>query len=99
MEKKINQSCQFRITVDQGGTFADGVLVDDKHEISVTKAITNPDDPAQSIMDCITLLANEYVSIKAAKELYGVIIDPDSFEVDQPATAALRKKMKKADKT
>ncbi len=85
--------------MDQGGTFADDVLVDDKHEISVAKAITNSDDPAQSIMDCITLLANEYVSIKAAKELYGVIIDPDSFEVDQSATAALRKKMKKADKT
>lgn len=25
----------------------------------MAKAITNPDDPAQSIMDCITILAHE----------------------------------------
>ncbi len=55
MGKKINQNCQFRITVDQGGTFADGVLVDHNQEISVAKAGTSPDDPAQGIMDCIQL--------------------------------------------
>jgi N-methylhydantoinase A/oxoprolinase/acetone carboxylase beta subunit len=49
----------FRITIDQGGTFADGVLVDDEQQISVAKASTNPEDPADSIMNTITLLAKE----------------------------------------
>jgi N-methylhydantoinase B len=31
-----------------------------------------------------------YVSVAAARELYGVVIDPETFEVDQAATEALR---------
>ncbi len=31
-----------------------------------------------------------YVSIKAAAELYGVVIDPDTFAVDRAASEALR---------
>ena len=31
-----------------------------------------------------------YVSVKAAAELYGVVIDPETLEVDQAATARLR---------
>ena len=49
----------FRIIVDQGGTFADGVLVDEEQQITVAKAETNPDDPASSIMNCIIQLAKE----------------------------------------
>ncbi|MFC2045145.1 hydantoinase/oxoprolinase family protein [Chloroflexota bacterium] len=49
----------FRIIVDQGGTFADGVLVDDEQQITIAKAETNPKDPASSIMNCIILLAKE----------------------------------------
>jgi len=37
---------------------------------------------------------NEYISIQAARELYGVIIDPGTFEVDDEATKALRAKLK-----
>ena len=33
---------------------------------------------------------NEHVSIEAAAEDYGVIIDPDNFHVDQQATRLLR---------
>jgi N-methylhydantoinase B len=33
----------------------------------------------------------EYVSIKSARELYGVVVDPDTLQVDSAATAALRK--------
>ena len=49
----------FRITIDQGGTFADGVLVDDKQNLTVSKAPTNPQEPAKSIMNCIALLAEK----------------------------------------
>lgn len=37
---------------------------------------------------------NEYISIQAARELYGVVIDPERFEVDDEATKALRAKLK-----
>ncbi len=49
----------FRIIVDQGGTFADGVLVDDEQNVSVTKVETDPEAPARSIMNCIARLAQE----------------------------------------
>jgi N-methylhydantoinase B len=37
---------------------------------------------------------NEYISIQAAKDVYGVVLDPKTFEVDSEATADLRKKLK-----
>ena len=49
----------FEIMIDTGGTFTDGVLVDDKQSISVAKAETQPQDPARSILNCIARLAEE----------------------------------------
>ncbi len=37
---------------------------------------------------------NEYISIKRARDVYGVVIDPKSFEVNHKATTELRKKLK-----
>ena len=37
---------------------------------------------------------NEYISIQAARDVYGVVIDPKTFEVDDGATRALRAKLK-----
>ena len=37
---------------------------------------------------------NEYISIQAARDVYGVVIDPKTFEVDNDATADLREKLK-----
>ncbi|MCJ7784987.1 MAG: hypothetical protein MUP41_13720, partial [Desulfobacterales bacterium] len=37
---------------------------------------------------------NEYISIQAARDVYGVVIDPKTFEVDDEATTELRKKLK-----
>ena len=37
---------------------------------------------------------NEYISIERAKNVYGVVMDPKTFEVDYKATAELRKKLK-----
>ncbi len=37
---------------------------------------------------------NEFVSIKSAREDYGVVIDPQTFEVDEEQTRKLRSKMK-----
>lgn len=49
----------FEIFIDTGGTFTDGVLVDDKQGISVAKSETIPLDPAKSIMNCIAYLSEE----------------------------------------
>ena len=37
---------------------------------------------------------DEYVSIEAARSVYGVVMDPETFEVDEEATAALRTELK-----
>ena len=37
---------------------------------------------------------NEYISIQVARDVYGVVIDPETFEVDYEATTKLRKKLK-----
>ena len=37
---------------------------------------------------------NEYVSIEAARDVYGVVIDPETFVVDDAATKKLREKLK-----
>lgn len=39
---------------------------------------------------------NEYISIKTARDIYGVVIDPVSFEVDPEGTARLRRKKKRS---
>jgi N-methylhydantoinase A len=49
----------FEIMIDTGGTFTDGVLIDDQQNISVAKAETQPADPAKSILNCIARLAEE----------------------------------------
>ena len=36
-----------------------------------------------------------YVTPEAAKQFYGVVIDPKSFEIDAKATDALRAQMRK----
>jgi N-methylhydantoinase B len=41
---------------------------------------------------------NEYISIETARDDYGVIIDPETFDVDDEATKALRAK-RKSEKT
>ncbi|MBP1731131.1 MAG: N-methylhydantoinase A/acetone carboxylase, beta subunit [Deltaproteobacteria bacterium] len=49
----------FEIMIDTGGTFTDGVLIDDKQSLNVAKAETQPLDPARSILNCIARLAEE----------------------------------------
>ncbi|MBW1800381.1 MAG: hypothetical protein JRJ85_06580 [Deltaproteobacteria bacterium] len=49
----------FEIAIDTGGTFTDGVLVDEESNISVAKFPTDIVDPEKSLMGCISLLARE----------------------------------------
>jgi N-methylhydantoinase B/oxoprolinase/acetone carboxylase alpha subunit len=41
-------------------------------------------------------LMNEYITQETALQIYGVVIDPQTFLVDEEATRALRKKRKAA---
>lgn len=43
-------------------------------------------------------LMNEYISHRSAQEIYGVVIDPQTFVVDHRATEALRAKKRKIQK-
>jgi N-methylhydantoinase A len=47
------------IIIDTGGTFTDGVIIDDKQRIDVAKSETDPTDPSKSILSCIARLAEE----------------------------------------
>ena len=52
-------------------------------------------DPLNREVEKVRLDArNEYISIQAARDIYGVVIDPKTFEVDDEATTELRKKLK-----
>jgi N-methylhydantoinase B len=53
-------------------------------------------DPLDREIEKVRLDAlNEYISIQAARDVYGVVVNPDTFEVDEEATKALRAKLKK----
>jgi N-methylhydantoinase B len=45
------------------------------------------DRPAEDVREDV---CQGYVSVKAAAELYGVIIDPATFEIDRAATERFR---------
>lgn len=47
----------FRISVDSGGTFTDGVLIDASGEALMRKAHTTPHDPTIGTLECIGRLA------------------------------------------
>ncbi|MBW1802596.1 MAG: hydantoinase B/oxoprolinase family protein, partial [Deltaproteobacteria bacterium] len=52
-------------------------------------------DPLDRETDRVLLDArNEYISIKRARDVYGVVIDPDTFELDQEATEKLREELR-----
>jgi N-methylhydantoinase B len=56
-------------------------------------------DPLDREVEKVRLDAlNEYISLKTARDVYGVVIDPVTSAVDEAATAALRKKKKTSQK-
>lgn len=49
----------YRISVDSGGTFTDGVLIDEQGDAVMRKAHTTPQDPTVGVINCISKLADE----------------------------------------
>ena len=47
------------ILIDMGGTFTDGVLINDDGRITISKSESDPSDPANAIFRCIAGLATE----------------------------------------
>ncbi|MFC1945668.1 hydantoinase B/oxoprolinase family protein [Chloroflexota bacterium] len=41
---------------------------------------------------------NEYISVKVAREIYGVVLNPETFEIDNEATKKLRARKRRAKK-
>jgi N-methylhydantoinase B len=48
------------------------------------------------IEDVVADAKQGYVSLAAVKEFYGVVLDPETFEVDRAATERLRASLRKA---
>jgi N-methylhydantoinase A len=48
----------FRVSIDSGGTFTDGVLIDEKGEVVTTKAHTTPQDLTLGTIECLSRLAS-----------------------------------------
>lgn len=53
MERRV----AYRISVDSGGTFTDGVLIDEQGVAVMRKAHTTPHDPTQGTLECLRKLA------------------------------------------
>jgi len=52
-------------------------------------------DPLEREIDKVRLdTLNEYISIETARDIYGVILNPKTYEVDYEATEELREKMR-----
>jgi N-methylhydantoinase B len=52
-------------------------------------------DPLDRDVEMVRMdVLNRYVSVNKAKDVYGIVVDPDTFEVDYAATDKLRKQMK-----
>jgi N-methylhydantoinase A len=50
----------YRLGVDVGGTFTDGVLIDEKSgAISIDKVLTTPDDPSRAFLQVVIRLADK----------------------------------------
>jgi N-methylhydantoinase A len=47
----------YRISVDSGGTFTDGVLINERGDALMRKAHTTPQDPSIGTLECIAKLA------------------------------------------
>ena len=47
----------YRVSVDCGGTFTDGILLSGAHEVSAAKADSTPADPKVGVVACISRLA------------------------------------------
>ncbi len=41
---------------------------------------------------------DEFISVRTAKEIYGVVLDPDTYEIDYEATKQIRQEMKVKEK-
>ena len=49
----------FRVAIDAGGTFTDGILMNERGEAVTAKAHTTPKDPTIGTMNCISKLASQ----------------------------------------
>ena len=72
------KSVHFRIAVDIGGTFTDGIAHGVGNRIWVAKELTTPDDPgiavSRVIDDLLGAIANEYSDIEVTEVVHGTTL-------------------------
>jgi N-methylhydantoinase A len=78
---------QFRIAVDAGGTFTDGVLMSAAGEAVTAKAQTTPRDPTVGTMNCISRLADGVgLSLRQMLEQTSTIVHGTTLATNVVAT-------------
>ena len=86
MTEEANEMA-YRISVDAGGTFTDGVLVDQNGEAITAKAHTTPRDPAVGTLNCLGKLAEMAgTSLAALLSRTGTIIHGTTLATNVVAT-------------
>ncbi len=77
----------YRISVDSGGTFTDGVLMTENGEVITAKAHTTPQDPSVGTIECIRKLAAELgTSLEELLKKTGTIIHGTTLATNIVAT-------------
>ena len=54
----MNADTRFRIAIDIGGTFTDGVALSSHGQRITAKALTTTGDPSQGVIDCLEIIAS-----------------------------------------
>ena len=74
------------------------VFYENEHYVTVTTGGGGYGSPLERTTDSVReLVRGGYVSATAAREHFGVVIDAESFEVDEPACEVLRGKMRETE--
>lgn len=77
----------FRVSIDSGGTFTDGILIDEKGGVTMAKAHTTPEDLPIGTLECLRKLATaSSISLKDLLSRTDTIVHGSTIATNQIAT-------------
>ena len=80
----------FQIAVDIGGTFTDGILLDDgSGEVWVAKALTTPRDPGEGVSEVVRALLEQVDDVVIRRVVHGTTLVANTLVERRGARAAL----------
>ena len=85
IEPHMERRVAYRISVDSGGTFTDGVLIDEQGVAVMRKAHTTPHDPTQGTLECLRKLAQANRLANSRLHRACAALDPVELTAPRPA--------------